>query len=268
MTSDRRISVLVLGLACWWIGGCPPPAALRPFDPIPMRDAVGIVTENAARIRHTVQAVGSVDGRGPREDGKIRSYHVDGTLFFLAPRFLRFNLKKLGTQQLLVGSNDRGYWVVQRDRVEPFCGSYDAPEDWPADVPFRPVDMIDALGLTPIDDDDSVLVQRIVEDHQQVLLLGTAASGQRYIRREYWLDRYGRRLIRRVVFRGPDGSVRMDSVLGDYRELSAGGPWLPYEISVSWPDRRASMEFQVRRWRFVDQVRSDSRQFAMPSSCE
>ena len=127
MMANRRILALSLGLVCWWIGGCPPPAAVRPFDPIPMRNAVGIITTNAAKIRHTLQAVGAVDGRGPTEDGKIRSYHVDGTLFFLAPRFLRFNLKKLGTQQLLVGPNDRGYWVVQRDRNEPFCRSYGAP---------------------------------------------------------------------------------------------------------------------------------------------
>ena len=105
-----------------------------------------------------------------------------------------------------------------------------------------------------------------------IVITGPAEVGAQELRpgvpNPMWDDIVHRATRGRTVKDMQDGSVRMDSALGDYRELSAGGPWLPYEISVSWPDRRASMEFQVRRWRFVEQVRSDSKQFAMPSSCE
>src|SRR3972149_5050597 len=82
----------------------------RSLDLIPTRDAAQIVNANAAKIKGTLRASGSVDGYFTTPEGRRRNYHVDGTLFYLAPRYFRFDLKSIGDRQILLGSNDQYYW--------------------------------------------------------------------------------------------------------------------------------------------------------------
>lgn len=257
---------LILVLA---LGGCPPPLVREPFDPIPLGRAAGIVNENVAKIRGTLRAIGAVDGYVTTSSGSRRRYHVDGTLFYHAPIYLRFDLKKLGDRQFLFGSNDRWYWVYGKADGRYFCGRHGVPADLPPDLPVRPDQIVNALGLTPIraEEQGTRGVQRVVEDYQQILFIIPDGRGGQVIEKEYWLDRYPSRLVRRVVFRDRDGVVEMESALDEYEPLAAGGPLLPHVMVADWPKSEAHMRFRVGKWSLVDEVVPGDIQFATPREC-
>ena len=274
MAASRAVAKWAsVGLATLTLAGCATQQKLPPPGPITMSRAVGIVNGNISRIEGTLRASGAVDGYFTNADGNRRSYHVDGVLFFLAPSYLRFDLKKFGDRQLLFGSNDDVYWVYTKEDDTYHCGEHGAGDDLPPGVPLRPYQIVDALGLTPVDDRepeaDSVdFVQRIVEDYQQILFLEYDDSGRLVIEKEYWLDRYPPRLVRRVVFRDADGVIEMESRLDDYRPLSVRGPLLPHVLIADWPRVGSQMRLRVGKWTDVQQVQPGGPQFATPKECE
>lgn len=266
---------------CWLVGGSvlmgvcgacqtPPMPRIRQV-PLPARVAVGIYHENVERISGTLRAVGSVDGRFSEPDGGSRSFHLDATLFFLDPNYVRLDLKKLGSRQLLFGSNDVDFWIYSQRDDDYFCGRQGQDAALPANISIRPDQLADALGLSRktigAANESSVRVHRIVDDYQQILFMGLGEDGQPFIEREVWLDRYTPNLAGRIIFRDDEGQVELESVLTSYRELSPGGPWLPMSISLSWPKSDSHMRLRVAKWKLFEQVKSDSVQFRTPKEC-
>ena len=254
------------------IGGCPPPERIKRFDPVPMRQALQVLNENAAAIHGTLRATGSVDGFFTDDGGRKRSVHVDGVLFFLSPNYLRFDLKKFGDRQVLFGSNDVAYWVYMKDGESWYCGEHDAPGRLPPDVPVKPGQLVDALGLNPVSigEGDARLhppIQRVTEAYQQILFLEYDKTGHLVLEKEYWLDRYLPRLVRRVVFRDGDGVVEMESRLDDYRPLESGGPLLPRIMTAGWPQSGAQIRFRIDQWKRFDEIKQDAIQFKIPRAC-
>lgn len=261
--------------------GCNGPRAGRmplapPIEPIPMQQAAGIVNQNVARVNAALRATGDVDGYFQSEDGRLRHYDVNGILFYLTPSFVRFDLKKLGDRQFLFGSNGTMYWVYSREGDEYHCGAVGDHADAVEDVPFRPQQIPAALGLAPIPIGDAVesgtpaalaRVQRIDDEHQQILFIVRDAGGRTRIEKEYWLDRRPPQLVRRVVFRDADGAVEMTSDLDDYRPTAEGGPHLPHSMTAEWPASQARMRFRVDKWEFVPQVGPTGPQFEAPAEC-
>lgn len=252
--------------------GCRSEEKRVPFDPIPLAQAAGIVNRNIAKIGGTLKASGAVDGSFTTPDGRRHSYHLDGTLFYLAPAYLRFDLKSFGSTQILFGSNDQRYWCYIKNQDAYHCGLHGDREPVPSALPARPDQLIDALGLTHLSGNGSdgtaaQLAQRVVGDHQQILYLVPTAGGGVRLEKEYWLDRYSPQLVRRVVFRDPDGVVEMESLLSDYKPLTPTGPWLAHVMVAEWPKEGARMRFTVHKWTTVYQVRPDGVQFATPSAC-
>ncbi len=270
--SSAAAAMALLGLTLAGCGAARGPVRL---DPIPMDQAVGIVNGNVSRIDGTLRASGTVDGRFADADGRGHNFHLDGVLFFLAPSYLRFDLKKFGERQLLFGANDEAYWVFVKADDAHYCGGQGNDEDLPPDVPVRPGQIVDALGLTPVAvprggeaTTAAECVQRVVEDYQQILCLEHGLDGRLLIEREYWLDRCSPRLVRRVVFRDADGVVTMESALDDYRPLPGQGPLLPHVLVADWPGNGTRMRFRVGKWTAVNEVLPGGPQFATPRECE
>jgi len=263
--------------------GCPPRQE-RPFDDqpgpaLPVDSAVRIVNDNLSRIDGTLRAMGPVDGTVTTTDGRTQSFHVEGILFYLPRRtapgigpHLRFDLKKLGDTQLLLGSNESRYWYFVREDDAWEC-AWHADESIVLDeLPVKPRELVDALGLTPIPvglpgPGDLGRIQRIVGKHQQLLFLQEGDRAGMKLRKEYWLDRFPPRLIGRVVFRDDMGDVEMESDLTDYRPIAEGGAWLPHEMSASWPGQGLELRFRIRRWESFPHVTATSVQFATPDAC-
>lgn len=258
------------------IAGCPPPQgrpAPVPHPSVPIWQAVRHVNDNVSRIGGTLRATGAVDGYFTDNAGKRRTFHVDGILFFLAPRYLRFDLKKLGDRQVLFGSNDLDYWVYTKNADEWFCGRHGVESDLPPDVPVRPDQLVEALGLNPIDlepegDASQRPVQRVTETAQQLLFVQTNPYGETTLTKELWLDRYPPRLIRRILFRDGEGRIEMDSRLDEFVPLEPDGPLLPRVMTADWPRSGARLQFRISLWRRFPDVTSEAVQFRTPRDCE
>ncbi|MEK6676563.1 MAG: hypothetical protein AABZ47_13035 [Planctomycetota bacterium] len=255
-------------------------ACVRPIprvtlEPITLALAAGIVNRNIASVSGTLRAVGSVDGHFATPEGNRRSYHLDGTLFFLSPGYIRFDLRTFGDTQMLFGSNRDQYWCYNKHDDSWYCGTHDGTLSQPHNLPARPDQLVAALGLTPIPIDTHGrsthprfrAVQRVVDEAQQVLFIASRPGGQAVIEREIWLDRYPPQLVRRVVYRDTDGVVDMESLLDDYRRMGEDGPLLPMSMTARWPKLDADMRFDVRQWSTVSQVGPTSIQFATPKDC-
>lgn len=267
------------GLALWpaavallaATAGCPPRPAPAPFDPLPSEAAIRIVNDNLGRIPTTLNARGRVRGYVTLEGGARRHFNLASHLFYLQPRYLSLDLKDdLAGSQLLFGSNDDHYWYYNKaDSDSYWCRRHDRlVEGRDPDIPVRPDDLIEALGLTMVDLSPSparsLRVQRIESQDQQLLFVTCDAEGRPFLEKEYWLSRLPPQLISRVVYRDAMGRVVMESSLSDYRPLEDGGPLLPGSIEVDWPLGEAHMTFTISRWRAIPQVKAAGPQFTPP----
>lgn len=234
--------------------GCQQAGPSHSRDLIPIRDATPIVNANAAKISGTLRASGSVDGYFTTPEGRRRNYSAEGTLFYLAPHYFRFDLKSLGERQILLGSNAEQFWFYSKQDGAYYCGRQGSDEDVPEGVPVRPDQVIDALALAPIGNADSKS-------------RNPDGPGRFQLRKEYWGDPDSPEVIHRVVFRDLSGAVSMQSTLDKHKPLSPGGPLLPSSMIAHWPTARASMRFRVDKWTVVEQVRPGGPQFATPSEC-
>ncbi len=276
----RCPAAYVLSTIAMIIGGCQQPQATPRAPVVSLDRATYIVNRNVARISGALRATGSVDGQVVTPEGHHRSFTVDATLFYLragggppAGPCVRFDLKKLGDRQALIGSNAERYWCYTKETGEYECGRHDGGDELSLSFPIKPRQVVDALGLTPIPykpnrPGDAGKTQRIDGDYQQILFLVDDARHGVKLEKEYWLDRRWPRLIRKVVFRNDMGEVEMESTLSDYRQLESGGPWLPRVMEARWADPEATMRFQIRQWKVFEQVKPDGVQFRTPRECE
>jgi len=247
----RRL--LVAALLLVYVPGCPPPPR-RVLDPIPIDQAIGIVNNNMSRIATCLRAEGSAAGHFTVADGGRHRFDLRAVFFVTAPRHLYLTLKSgLGTEEVLLGSNQEKYWLhVKRDDDTYRFGTHAGLEgDMESPMPLRPDMVIEALGLNGLPEQTVGAggpVQRIVEEHQQLIFLAYTSKGQGIICKEYWLDRYEPRLLRRILFRDGMGRVVMDSQLDNYRQPGNEGPLLPHRVRVEWPLEGGMLDFRISRW--------------------
>jgi len=265
------IATLSMGLTLLAVG-CQQPIQRIALPPLPMARAAQLVNANIDKITGTLRATGTVDGYFTRSDGRRQSYHLDGVLFYLAPSYVRFDLKTLGQRQFLFGSNNRFYWYYDRSDGRYHCRRQGEPEPMAAEIPVDPDRIADAFGLTPIPTDATQSgrvrqVPRVEDDYQQILFLVADEHGVPTLEKEYWLDRRWPRLVRRVVYRDIDGVVTMGATLDDYAPVSPGGPLLPRTMTADWPDTRSHMRFRVSMWTQYDNIGPDGIQFRTPRDC-
>jgi hypothetical protein len=260
---------VILGLALVFVAGCPPPPRM-PLDPIPLHQAIDVVNANTGRITTCLKATGSASGHVVLETGKRQAFDFHASVQVLAPRHMYASFKSgLGTQEMLLGSNDRAYWLhLLRDDDTYRVGTYQALED-DAESPMqlRPDMLIEALGFNALPETTvgtAGPIQRVVDEYQQLIFLAYTSKGQGIISKEYWLDRYEPRLIRRIMFRDDSGRVVMDSRLDDYRALGDGGALLPSRVRVEWPVSDAVFDFRIREWKPMPDRGRDHSAFIAP----
>ena len=262
------IVVAAVGSFAVWPAGCTAPETRRlPLAPLPLQDAAAIVSDNASLVRSTLRATGSVDISATATDGVTRRYSLDGTLFYLPSKNLRFTLKSLAGTEFACGSNDVSYWIHSLRGEEHYYRRPHGSQDVELldELPIRPDQLIEALGLTPIPTGlQQAIVQRVVDEYQQLLFIDHDVDGLARIAKEYWLDRYEPRLVRRVIFRDHIGNPVMESRLDGYRAFGDRGLLLPNTIEIRWPKTRSSLVFRVGRWRTFEDIGSDAVQFVPP----
>lgn len=254
--------------------GCPPPAK-PPLEPIAMQDAIGIVNANNARITSCLKASGWLNIQFTDDRGRHRYFDLPQSSFHvIAPRHTYLSAKSgLGTEELRLGSNDEDYWFyIKQDDNTYRHGTYAAlTGEALTSMPLRSDLVIEALGINSLPGDTygpEGPVQRIVDEFQQLIFLAYTPDDQGVIRKEYWLDRYEPRLVRRILYRDDLGRVLMDSRLSDHKPAYRDGPHLPGRVLVSWLHNDLKMDFRIRRWEAKPGRGRDHRAFVAPHKSE
>ncbi len=278
MNRRNRFGIIATSFLALASAGCPPRGGNINVEPLPppapLDRTIRQINQNTSKITKTLRALGDVDGQFRDPDGVVRHYNLDGTMFYLPPNYFRFSLKSLGDTKFIMGSNEDWYWFLDPNNKENHCGKQGEYGVLPPDVPIRPDQVVDALGLRPIPTEstaDELLVQRIDNEYQQILFImrsvGASPSAQPVILKEYWLNLRNPGQITRVIFRDRNGVVEMDAHLGAYKTLESGGPLLATELEAVWPKQEAKLRIRVQRWSAVPEVLPDSPQFETPEEC-
>ncbi|HUU85306.1 MAG TPA: hypothetical protein VM243_17540 [Phycisphaerae bacterium] len=252
------------------VTGCPPRPRV-PLDPIPMDRAIGRVNANTSRIKTCLKAEGWASGYFYTNRGRRYPFDLPHTsLQVIAPRHLYLSAKSgLLTEEMMLGSNDQKYWLhVRQDDDTYRFGTHAALEDQPvSSIPLRPDQLIEALGLNGLPQDTvgpDGPVQRIVDEYQQLVWLAYADDDQGWIEKEYWLERYEPRMIRRILFRDAMGRVVMRSQLDEYKAMGGDGPLLPHRVRVEWPQADGTLNFRINRWKPMPERKPDHPAFVAP----
>lgn len=230
-----------------------------------MSEAIAIVEANRRSMGAGLRARGSARGHFRDSDGVRRHFDLEAKLLVLPPDHLRFVLEHvLGGDELRVGMNNAKWWLwARRPKEQELEGNRLAGGvNVDGSVPLRPEQLMQALGLGALTETE--VVQRVTADYQQLIFVASQ-GGRKRIAKEYWLDRYEPRLIRRIVFRDNEGRITLSSELDRYARVGDGGLQLPHRLRLYWPENDAEMVFHISRWREDASLTRDHAAFVAPS---
>ena len=248
----QGLFLVALGVVLPGLMGCPPPDRTVPVQFLSMAEAVQAVNANVRRLQAGLRS-NSVQVQAELVyDGQKRRFDLQGKLGFLKPNHLYLLLEhSLGTEAALqIGSNDRECWVWARTQMNKlWYGERDDFSRLDAEaIPVHPNHLIESLGLTEIPGKPFLdgPFFTVWDEENQLIFIGFDARDQGFVRKEYWLDRRPPFLVRRIVFRWPDGRVAMRTHLDDYRGLE-GGPLFAHHIRIEWPAKEGYMDLRFRK---------------------
>lgn len=229
---------------------------LTPSYPVvPMHEAVRRVNENNAKLE---AAAGGLKGSPVEATGRLRErkgawarhFSLTGVVGFHRPRDLILQLREGlgGAVVMQAGSNDDEYWLWVKPEIDtlwwgtysssaPETASDSAPSE---DMPIRPDDLIDALGLTILPGDTTAPDGPLYRTERTRNVLT-------YLQKEYYLDRAAPYLIREIVYREPDGRERMHAVLSQDGPVLGSDALMAHKIRIEWRAADSWFELRIRR---------------------
>lgn len=179
----------------------PPPLASRPS--IEATDLVERHNRNAERVAR-IDALPKITIQTTSKRGAVQ---LGGKMALERPRNFRMTLDTHLREVGDVGSNDREFWfwTSQDNRRAIYVGQYGAGGSAPADLPFQPDWIIEALGLRVIPEDEArrIKVQRGTKPGTIVLThTRDDGRGKTTVKQTHLDEQSG--LVRQHVFYGPD----------------------------------------------------------------
>jgi hypothetical protein len=180
------LSLLLLTTGCNIFGARPePPDAKAPpvptghFDKPTPELLVSYLNREAAKLQSIDTRDLSIDVRAPGT-----SVSLDGTLLCQKPRYFKLVGKKLGSQEVLIGSNEERFWFyVKRDPSDAlFHCSYADFDKGAIDLPFpfEPEWVLEALGMATLSPSGSF---RVDEDRDTYRLIETTSLRGQKVRK-------------------------------------------------------------------------------------
>lgn len=119
------------------------------------------------------------------------------------------------------------------------------------EMPIRPDDLIEVLGLSVISFDTTGPdgpIYRPEAERNVLIFLEYDEVGQGYIQKEYHIDRAAPYLVREVVFREPDGRIRMHAAVADHGPVRGSDALAARRIRIEWPSSDSWLELRIRRY--------------------
>jgi len=260
--------VCLLGSGCNLFRARPePPDAKAPPIPTghldkPTPDAlVSYLNREASRLQSIQTTDLTIDVRS-----QGNSVSLDGTLLCQKPRYFKLTGRKLGSQQVLVGSNDERFWFyVKADPSDAlyFCSHTEYANGTSAELPFpfQPEWVLEALGMGHIDPDGPL---RVDEDKATYRLIEEAKLRGQQIRKVtvfYKGKAHGEQpqVKARMMYDDHDRLICQATVKSVAR---IGTATVPQIIKLEWPAQDTELVLDLGRVQVNRQLQMES--FQMP----
>lgn len=183
-------------------------------DPAPVIERFNARAERVTSLWARASAV--IEGEDA--EGRDLRERAEGHFQIIPPDRIAMSLGKLGNDNLYFGSDDTFYWwfdMIDSQRKIATVGRHASITPAKIDalgLPIDPLNLIDALGITPLPTDLGSVVARPASDRSAVVL---SAPTRRGVRR-YTIDRETGEPSR-VELIGPGGVAALDVSLTRYR---------------------------------------------------
>lgn len=181
-----------------------------------------------------------VTGRNARSEEIDEAF--EGHLQLKMPRRVAITATKLGETYLYVGSDEKRYWWIDRasDPAAAYVGDHMLVTPGKLSrqgVFLHPLDLVEVLGITPLDPAEKPQELRVAEDGSIIVLLSARLGLKRL-----WLDPRTFRPTRIELF-GRDATRVARAELSDFVFISVRGdgtvrPSLPTELNIVAGDPR------------------------------
>jgi hypothetical protein len=255
------------------LGGCVSPTPPRrtfeiPAQLEPAEVVIGRVDGNADRMPAQARFSShlSVEAGFVNEDGSLESFNGDGLLQFAKPTYLYMYLNHgLVRKMLEIGSDGERYWLSFQKRKTIWWGKY-KHLDKPLirDMPIRPDQLIDALGLRRLPEGSPRLLGPVFRvgtqpiphtlDPQYTLAYSLREpEGWYRFEREYSVSRVPPYLTERIVFGDKEGKIGSEAALGGLAPADSKGdvlkgppPIVPRRIWLRLIDERNYLSLELR----------------------
>ncbi len=194
-----------------------------------------------------------------------------GSLVVQKPRSLKMVGRKLGMQQVVVGSNDDRFWFwVKPDPSDALfhCSYTDYEKGVDLPFPFQPEWVVEALGMSPIGTSPSA---RVEEDRTTFRLIeDTTVQGQpaKKVTVFYKGEAQGDRpqVISRTVYDARDRVIFTAETIKVNR-VAVKGPnstplAVPERIDLKWPGQKTALSIDLGRAKLNTPIGRDA--FQMP----
>lgn len=201
---------------------------------------------------------------------------LDGSLLVQKPRYFRLVGRFLGSQEVLVGSNEERFWFyVKRDPSDALfhCAYTDFEKGVDLPFPFDPAWVLEALGMAkvPVDGvkrmelDDKTRTVRLIQDTtlngqkvQKVTVCYQAAQGRDVpqVKSRIVYDERGR-----VICSATTKSVTRKPV-GRNQAGETVYATVPQVVKLEWPGQDTSLELDLGRMKINERLPMEA--FQMP----
>lgn len=255
------LAALAVSLA--GILGCPPsrPALGPVTDDAPADVVIDRVNRNAQSMDFLLRAGGvSASGRLVRASGKSESFDANGTLFFRRPRNLLMQLEHVLAGKIEMGSNDREFWYWDRlDKPVYYTGLHARmTKPWETDVPLRPDQFLDMLGLHELPTATGGAggpTFAVADEYYYLNFFDRDPAGKVFQSKSVGISRRPPFLVSTVTYYNPASQPWMRAELTDYRPIEGTRVLAPRRIEIRSLEDASRMKLEFSNMKPSDNSR-------------
>jgi hypothetical protein len=261
------ICLFVLGTGCNIFRARPeppdakaPPIPTGPLEKPSAQQLVTYLNREASKLQSIQTTDLTIDVRS-----QGNSITMDGTLLCQKPRYFKLTGRKLGSQQVLVGSNDERFWfyIPRAEDALYYCSHTEYANGTSAELPFpfQPEWVLEALGMGRIDPDGPL---RVDEDRATYRLIEESklrGQGIKKVTVFYKGRAHGEQpqVKARMMYDDRDRLICQATVKSVTR---IGTVTVPQMIKLEWPAQDTELVLDLGRAQVNRQLTMDA--FQMP----
>jgi hypothetical protein len=131
------------------------------------------------------------------------------------------------------------------------------------DMPLRPDDLVDVLGLQPLKPPTGDRAFRVLSDRYELRYTERSPSGWQYVTRIVHVDRRPPYLVREITRHYPSGERRMLARIANYQPIGGSDVLAPRWIDITWPTDGGHMNMVIGEMERYAHARAE-RKFVSP----